>query len=268
MTIRDVSKILQQAKEIGSIDWIYFEGGEPFLFYPVMLKGIQEAAKLGFKVGIVTNGYWATSLEDARVNLKPFAGILHDLSVSSDLFHYDERISRQCQWAVAVADELGIPVGVISIAQPGEKGSTEPMRQLPVGESEIMFRGRAVEKLITGAAGYHWDQFTECPHEDLREPGRVHLDAFGNVQICQGISIGNYNNNHLLEIFNQYDDDKHPISSALIQGGPAELVRQYGISHQESYADACHLCYESRLKLRNKFPEILAPDQVYGVFSR
>jgi hypothetical protein len=267
MTVRDITEILQQAKEVGSIEWLYFEGGEPFLFYASMSKSIRRAAELGFKVGVVTNGYWATSLQDARENLRPLAGLVQDLSVSSDLFHYDEKLSRQCQWALAAADELGIPVGVISIAQPVVEGDDQASGQHTLGESNVMFRGRAVEKLASKAQSYSWQQFNECPHEDLHEPGRVHLDALGNVQMCQGICIGNFHETHLAEIFEKYDAHSNPITAALIEGGPAELVRRYDIAHQEQYADACHLCYQARVMLRDRFPDVLGPDQVYGVFQ-
>jgi hypothetical protein len=54
-----------------------------------------------------------------------------------------------------------------------------------------MYRGRAAATLAGEAALWSPDRFTECPHEDLREPGRLHVDPFGNLHICQGISIGN-----------------------------------------------------------------------------
>jgi hypothetical protein len=44
------------------------------------------------------------------------------------------------------------------------------------------------------------------------------------------------------------------------------LVRRYRLDCKQGYSDACHLCYETRRALRNRFPEILAPDQMYGVF--
>jgi hypothetical protein len=37
--------------------------------------------------------------------------------------------------------------------------------------------------------------------------------------------------------------------------------------HAASYADACHLCYEARRSLRERFPEVLLPDQMYGVIE-
>jgi hypothetical protein len=51
-----------------------------------------------------------------------------------------------------------------------------------------------------------------------------------------------------------------------MNGGPAALVTEYGLSHESEYADACHLCYEARSALRERMPEILGPDQVYGIY--
>jgi hypothetical protein len=52
-----------------------------------------------------------------------------------------------------------------------------------------------------------------------------------------------------------------------LRGGPVELVRQYDVPHESVYADACQLCYESRLALRVRFAQSLAPDQMYGVIG-
>ena len=90
MTITDIRRILQQARELGTITSIYFEGGEPFLYYALLLQAAREAAGLGFAVGIVSNAYWAHTSEDALLNLKPFAGLIRNLSVSSDLYHWSE----------------------------------------------------------------------------------------------------------------------------------------------------------------------------------
>ncbi len=264
MTLADVHEILRQAKELGTISSIYFEGGEPFLYYATLLRGVQEAHSLGFHVGIVSNGYWATSLEDAIEWLRPFDGFLNDLSVSSDLYHWNEKLSRQAKNATAAAKELGISIGMIEIAQPEETNAVSIEGQLPLGESTVMYRGRAADKLAARAAKQPWDEFNECAHEDLRDPGRVHVDPMGNLHICQGISIGNMFEKPLREICAKYDPDAHPIAGALLAGGPAELVRRYRLPYKTKYADACHLCYEARVALRARFPEDLTPDQMYG----
>ena len=264
MTLADIRNYLQQAQETGTITSVYFEGGEPFLYYQTLLKGVQTAHVMGFSVGIVSNSYWANSLEDAIEWLKPFTGLVEDLSVSSDLYHYSEEISQQAQNASTAAEQLGIPLGFISVAQPEAEDAPSIVGQLP-DEAGVMYRGRAAVKLLPKANLHPWEQFNRCPYEDLVEPGRVHLDPLGYIHICQGITLGNMKDTPLREISETYDPEKHPINGPLLLGGPANLVRTYDLSHQEKYADACHLCYETRLTLRERFPEMLGPDQVYGV---
>jgi len=267
MTLQSVRHILQQAKHLGTVESIYFEGGEPFLYYVLMLKGVELAADMGFKVGIVSNAYWATSVEDAVEWLRPFPGLISDLSVSSDVYHWNEKLSQQVRNACQAAQQSEIPLGVISIAEPEATSVEAAVGKLPPEESGVMYRGRAVEDLVSRAPRRSWTQFAECPYEDLREPGRVHVDPFGNLHICQGISLGNMLQRPLREICEDYDPDSHPITGPLLAGGPVELVQRYDLPHEEAYADACHLCDHARRALREQFPAILMPDQMYGVVS-
>jgi MoaA/NifB/PqqE/SkfB family radical SAM enzyme len=265
MTLSQLRNLLEQTRSLGTVTWFYFEGGEPFLYYPIMGIGVREAVAMGFSVGIVSNGYWAVEVEDAIEWLKPLAGLVQDLSISSDIFHWGEEVNIRVQNMRSAADALGIPVGFISIAQPDVDEVAAATGQLPLGESGVMFRGRAAQTLVSKTKLHPWDGFTECPFEDLREPGRVHVDPFGNVHICQGISLGNVFQTSLAEICESYDPDMHPITGPLLRGGPAALVRDYGLTHDEGYADACHLCDFARRQLREQYPEILMPDQMYGV---
>jgi hypothetical protein len=123
------------------------------------LSSLKMAADSGFRVGLVSNSYWATSEEDALENLRPFAGV---------------------------------------------------------------------------------------------------------IELCQGISIGNVLREPLGDICANYDPLTHPIAGPILEGGPAKLSKRYQVPVETHYADACHLCYETRRILRPRFPEILAPDQVYG----
>jgi Radical SAM superfamily len=264
-TLSQVEEVLRQARETGTVEWIYFEGGEPFLYYGTLLAASRMAVAQGFRVGIVSNGYWAVADRDALECLRPFAGLVEDLSISSDLYHYDEALSRQARDAHAAAEALGVATGFIEVAQPEATGALPVEGQLPEGSSSVMYRGRAAVRLAAGTTLHPWDRFDECPHEDLREPGRVHLDPFGNLHICQGISIGNLFHTPLREICRAYAPAAHPITGPLLDGGPAELARRYGVSPRAGYADACHLCYEVRCALRPRFPDVLGPDQMYGV---
>ncbi len=268
MTIQDLRRILHQARDVGTIDWIYFEGGEPFLYYPILLHGVRMAAHLNFRVGVVSNGFWATDLKDALEWLRPFAGLIQDLSVSRDPYHGSEKSGRQAEFAQAAAEILGIPLAVITIAAPEATGAAAAVGQLPPGESAVMHRGRAAARLVERAARRSWADFRTCPYEDLRDPGRVHVDPLGYVHLCQGLVLGNLFRTPLREICAEYDPDAHPLAGPLLAGGPAELVRRYGLQAEEGYADACHLCYEARRALRARFPDILTPDQMYGASLR
>ena len=267
-TLGQLQTVFEELIKIGSITRVYFEGGEAFLYYPLMIEGIRIARDKGFEAGIVTNAYWATTEKDAELWLRP----LHEmgiaaLSLSEDTFHSEDVAKSPTRHAQAAAIRMGIPVGVISIGRPSVeiKEGSEQVRGEPVIGGSTMFKGRAVDKLIGGLPTRPWHIFTECPYEDLRSPKRVHLDPYGNIHMCQGISIGNMWQTPLSELIDKYDYNSHPISRPVVEGGPALLAEEYGIKHEDRYVDACHLCYCLRLNLLDRFPQYLAPRQIYGL---
>ena len=267
-TIKQVREVLEEANKIGTIEWIFFEGGEPFLYYPIMLEGLRIARDMGFKTGIVTNTYWSTSIEDAELWIKPISKLgISNFTVSDDSFHFGDVDKSPARMAGEVAKNLGIPEQSICIEQPTveEAVDKEQEKGAPVIGGGAMFRGRAVETLIDGLPRRDWKELTSCPYEDLENPGRVHIDSFGNVHICQGLSMGNMWKTPFSELVKNYESEKHPICGPLLKGGPAQLAKEYGIEHEDSYVDECHFCYLTRLALLERFPEYLTPKQVYGL---
>ena len=267
-TLDQMKRVYGELPKIGTIEWVYFEGGEPFLFYALMHEGIRMARDMGFKTGIVTNAYWATSTEDAELWLRPLRDLkVSDLSVSDDSFHHEDCAASPAKHALQAARRLGMPCTSICIGKPTVEEAVDKGqgRGKPVIGGGAMFKGRAVEKLTAGLPLRPWSEFTECPHEDLRNPGRVHLDAHGNVHLCQGLSMGNMWDIPLSKMVRQYDADLHPICGPLINGGPALLAKEYEVPHDDGYVDACHMCYLVRLALLDRFPQYLAPKSVYGL---
>ncbi|MEW5725400.1 MAG: radical SAM protein [Thermodesulfobacteriota bacterium] len=266
-TLSRIKGVLEEARRMGTVEWIYFEGGEPFLYYPVMLEGLRSARAMGFYTGVVSNGYWATTREDAAAWLKPLRDLgVADLSLSDDAYHFGEEQETPARTALAAALDLGLEAMTICIDHPrvtpgpagkGEKGE-------PIVGGGVKFRGRAADKLSEGLPRRRWSSLVECPHEDLRDPGRVHVDPFGHVFICQGLSLGNFLQAPLSDLLGNYDPSTHPVCGPLAEGGPARLVERYGLLHEEGYVDECHLCFEARRELIGRFPEFLAPGQVYG----
>jgi hypothetical protein len=259
-----MTEVLDQALDLASVTDVYFEGGEPCLFYPLMIEGIRLARERGFSTGVVTNCYWATAVPDAELWLKPLGELgVADLSVSSDAFHAGEDEDPRPGYAVEAARSLGLDEAVITIdppavcATPDEKG-------LPIVGGSVRFRGRAAVNLTEGLPRRPWTDFDGCPDEDFLDPGRVHVDGWGNVHLCQGVLLGNLEATPLRELMESYDPRRDPIIGPLLVGGPAELVRVHDLPHEGGFVDACHLCYEARSALRERYPGRLGPPQVYG----
>jgi len=268
MTMKQIREVLEESERIGTIQKTYFEGGEPFLFYPVMVEGIRLARGMGFKAGIVSNGYWSTCVEDAKLWLGALSELgISDLSVSDDDLHYGDGEDSPAKCALAAAKELGMPTYSLCKATP-EIQSIPDLghgKGTPEISGGTKLRGRAVEKFADGLPTKSSEKLNACPYEDLVDPKRVHIDSYGNVQICQGINMGNCWKTPLSELVRKYDAQNHPICGPLVRGGPIRLIEEYGLDLKDGYVDECHLCYAARVALLGKFPEHLAPRQVYGI---
>lgn len=265
-TIAQVREIIRQAREVPSVKAFYFEGGEPFLYYAHLLEGVRLAREAGYDCGIVSNSYWASSVEDAEAYLRPLADLgIIDLSVSDDEFHADPTAATsRAENARRAAENLGLPVGKICLAPPhavpGDGRGGEP-----VTGGDIMFKGRAVDTLVDDLPARPAASFTACEQEDFRDVGRVHIDPLGWVHICQGIVAGNLWEKPLKKVIAEYNPEGDPIIGPLLRGGPVELAKTYGIDVGERFIDACHMCFLIRRALIHRFPTILTPPRIYGL---
>lgn len=265
-TLKQIKNILTEAKKLGTVNYVSTEGGEPFLYYPIMVKAVKQAVNLGFHVEILSNCYWATCPEDAVEWLLSIAEAEDvELSLSSDLYHGESWEIEEVRNAVKAANTLNMKVGVIAVKYPNaEAPGPSEIEGAKVDSWELMYRGRAFSKLAEKASKKPWREFTKCPYEDFTNQERVHIDPFGHVHVCQGISIGNAWQKPFSKIIEGYSPYENPILEPLIRGGPAALVEKFNLPHDEVYADACHLCCAARCMLRKRYPDILVPNQMYG----
>ncbi len=265
-TVAQLRAAFAEITKIKSVNSVYFEGGEPFLYYPLLLEGMRLAKEQGLSAGIISNAYWATDSESAELWLKPLIELgLSDIGLSDDAFHTPEGKPSPAQSAIAAAGKLGLAAYSMCIEAPSivieDKGRKKGE---PIVGGGVSFRGRAAECLVEGLPRKDSKTFRECPDEDLKNPSRVHVDAFGNVHLCQGLLMGNMWKTPLSELVKNYKGKAHPIAGPIIEGGPAALAAKYGLELASGHVDACHLCYEARKKLRGRFPEYLGPGWVYG----
>lgn len=280
MTLAQLTSVIDQAAELGVTD-VYFEGGEPTLAYPVVLAAAGRARERGLDAGIVSNCYWATSLEDAKVWLAPFAELgIADLSLSSYAYFAEDADEALLRNAVLAAQDLGMAASVLEVGAPADVGVPGACSG-DVGE--IMCKGRAAVVLAPERASRPPETLVTCPFEDFADPGRAHVGADGELQVCQGVSAGNVfaggdgppapgdlrapRADGLARVLDAYDPRARPVVREILAGGPWALARAAGHApRRELDADECHLCYEVRAALRaaGRHPEVVAPGQCYA----
>ncbi|HEX7343461.1 MAG TPA: radical SAM protein [bacterium] len=264
-TLAQLRKLFAQIRRLKGIEWVYLEGGEPFLFYPLMLEGLRLAKRQGLKTGVVSNAYWATTEKDAELWLKPLPGLgVADLSLSDDEFHCEGE-DNPARRASKAARKLKLPVDSICIEKPAVTMKAGQKKGEPVIGGGVMFRGRAAEKLMEGLLTRPIEEFTSCPHEDLENPSRVHVDPYGNVHLCQGLLMGNIWETPLSKLISNYEPQRHPICGPLIDGGPLRLAQTERVRLANQFVDECHYCFSVRLALLDRYPQFLGPRQVYGL---
>lgn len=266
ITSSQLKRYLSSIKSVSSVKWIFFEGGEPTLYFPLLIEGLRVAHEMGFNTAVVTNGYWITSVRDMIPWLRQFRDVnLNLLQISIDELHENTRLEPLQADITDAAERAGILCRFIGVRVP--EPNDEPIgarRGETIVQGDIVFRGRAAHRLIEPQAKWLWSSFDECPHENLADPFRVHIEPYGNVMVCDGISIGKLGGTDLSAILNSYEPDEHAIVGPLTKGGPAQLAIDYELEHKKGYVDACHLCYSMRRSMLKDFGRELSPGFLYG----
>ena len=231
------------------------------------LGAIQRARKLDYAVGVETNGYFARTVEAGVRFLRPLDLMgVKDIRISNDFLHYKNPETSSAKRALKAAMNLGLPTTLVRIKHPWDQefprnGNDSADNVL---EKRLMFTGRAVETLPEGFPTSNWQEFTSCPRKDLTDPEEVFIDAYGYVQICPGISIGNAGEAPLHNIIENFAIQSQTIIQLLESKGPLGLMKNSAIPPDTEYVNPCHCCYSIRRELIDQYPDWFAPRQVYG----
>jgi hypothetical protein len=263
-----LTRLLEQISVIRSIEWIIFEGGEPFLVFPLLLMSVKRAKRFDFKVGIITNGYFGRSEEAAIRYLKPLVTLGVDrIYISNDQFHYKLTDNSPAKKTIDAAVKLGIPTTRMKIGGAGSsvKGPIQDLGYAIEETHPLMLVGRAAERIKANPQTNVEQSYNCCPLKNLEDPETIFIDPFGNAQFCQGISIGNVWLNPLKGLLEQLDINTHPIYGPIVRNGPQGLVEEYDLVPLLGYQDACHQCYSTRRMLVDRFPKHLTPPQLYNL---
>ena len=249
MTADQADDYLDQVVALETVKTVCAEGGESFTQYDVLVHFLRAATERGLSASALTNASWVSSREHAERRIAQLMGAgLSSLGVSTDEWHRRTVPVERVDTLLAVCAAAGLPANRMETVMDG-----------------VMFRGRAAERLAPSRPRRPAGELTTCPHEKLDAPSRVHLDCYGRVHLCQGLCVGGKGP---ADACASYNPASHPIARLLLDGGPyalGMLAAEHGLNLDDGYVDACHLCYRARECLRARYPELLGPDEMYGV---
>ncbi|TES90536.1 MAG: radical SAM protein [Candidatus Cloacimonadota bacterium] len=285
ISLKDVKRDLRNLKSIHSIDSIYFFGGEPLLYFELLVSLIQEVKKLEIPnwetIGIITNGFWGKNDSVAKKYAKGLkeAG-LNSFVISVDAFHQEFVPIDAVKGTIRAAKEVGIEWIKINGKSFGDTEANnhynqqtkrlikELEQEFDVDEIDVrplMVAGRAADTLAKYLPMIELTS-VKCKRDDIRNPTYIEIDPNGWVWICCGIAIGNTRKTSISEIIRGYEYKKHPILCRIGDKEPVgllELAIEKGYKPLNGYAGRCHLCFSVRRFLRPFYPEILVPAHVY-----
>ena len=132
--------------------WSTSRAASRMLAYPVVLAAARHARAIGLEVGVVTNCFWAESLDDALVWLAPFAELgLADLALSS--YAYFTEHARGRDPPAQRRDRRPAARPAAGACSRSARRLRWPTSACACGEpGEIMYKGRAAEALAAASA--------------------------------------------------------------------------------------------------------------------
>ncbi len=208
MPSAEMDKWIDEAGRSGKIRTLSFTGGEPFLVYENLITAVARASRQGLSTTVVTNAYWASSLQRARAYLSPLEG-LGVLKISTDQFHQEFVPLDRVRNAVQAAAELGLRVLIKFCYLDRETELAALERQLDGLIAPAQINAEPVYKLGRAAHELEPHRFLNCDLDQpcvLADVPIVHPD--GSVYACCGptftgpgpLFLGNLYRHSLMEI--------------------------------------------------------------------
>jgi MoaA/NifB/PqqE/SkfB family radical SAM enzyme len=282
MSLEEAKRSVTDAKALDT-EIVCITGGEPMLYHDLVEKIISECDLLAFpEIWLFTNGFWARDLSKACAVVKKLKSLgLTKLFFSVDFFHQSYVPIESVKNAIEASLEFGLDVSIDIryVGKPSEENEFNSatrshleflgkiLSKVEVIKGQPMFVGRAAESLAKHIRMKPLSEILneKCPGAwaggTLESPSGVDVDEYGFVTICPGLSIGNIREVSLKKIIEKYHYRDFSVIAALQDGGVKgllDLASKNGFVPKKAYVNGCHLCYEMRKFLRNRFPEAFA----------
>jgi hypothetical protein len=255
---------------------VHFTGGEPFLFFPLLLEGVKRATQLGITSYVETSAQWCLDSNEAAQRFQTLreAG-LQAVLISCSPFHAETIPPLRTLEAVHAALEVFGSEGVIlylpdflRVIQAFDLDRPTPLSRYEErygveGARRILWQGYSI--ISGGRSGYELghiaprraaEAFSQADCAlDILYAHHSHLDLYGNYisGFCGGLSVGDWHDLPQLRL--DFSEGRYPaLVEILVERGPyglLELARATS-GYQPlpaGYAGKCHLCVDVRHRL-------------------
>jgi sulfatase maturation enzyme AslB (radical SAM superfamily) len=268
--------------------WQQLSGGEIFLNEKKLFQIISNIRHYFNKnIGLSTNAFWARDEKQTRGKVEELSksGVT-GIALSADYYHQKKMDISGPKLLAKVLKESGLKTHSYLMGAHLKNDVTNAQKVNAITQgitSEINDKldlpiAVAHERSIGKGSRINNPKKTVIPQGMCTElntclgkrspfnPAMVWIDAYGNVMICYGIIIGNLHANSLNEIIANYKPNNYPLLEGLAQLGPKYLykkAKQLTVKLPPAFFDECDVCYQSRVVLRKKYPELFGPDECY-----
>lgn len=265
MSLSEAEAYIDQAREIPSVRYISFTGGEPLLLPERLVKLVRYASERGLHTECVTNSFWASTESSAERMLRRLrdAG-LEVINLSVDDFHQSHIPFERVLNGYRAARRLGLKVVIMCVTSNSSRIRVEEVKRM-LGDEDIHIIGRGEPKGNPQAIAMEMGfipagRGADIPEEErpsgeapleggcpvvLRDiavaPGGRVLPCCSAVGAVEALSIGDARVRRLREIVEE--GWRQPFFKTLSYKGPLGLMEPLKDKPKE-YVNKCHLCYE------------------------
>ncbi|MEW6295019.1 MAG: radical SAM protein [Candidatus Diapherotrites archaeon] len=217
-------KVLDYFNDISSIKVkkICFTGGEPFLFFDELINLISKGKRMGFKISVISNGFWAVNEKETRKIMRLLSkNGLAAIKISADEFH-QKFIPIDNILNILKISNKQIPLKtIISFTKTKDLNHLnllhffKKFRKLRLLVQPVIPVGRAKNKIKKEKVLYRKiDPKAKCPMPDLPT-----IDAYKQVYVCcNGILAGRNS------IFHIGDTSKEELKDILLKFKENRLI--------------------------------------------
>ena len=270
LDMAQIELLIDQAAELGA-RLVILTGGEPFLLGPVLRQAVSYAAEAVGRVRVVTDCYWATTPNQAVVEMNRLAQAgLREIDIRCGDWHQETKWQHRAKWAAWAAGRAGMTVLSKQLVENSKTGSHMIyLRQYPsVGpeayRATIQSDDSTGDLHPSGLLPYYpegketsrrnplsglGDDSGRCPY--LFNSITAHPD--GRLTACGGyacaaapdLDLGDWYTGPLARLIEL--GERRPVLQWIRISGPAAIrdaitEKSPGIQFQQHYANVCHLC--------------------------